>query len=118
VVRLPLRHEEMVRSGGFEPPLGRLSTYFLCLLGYDRLVPPEGLEPSPRRLRAAHAALTPRRGWSRHAGSNRDLFRTKEPCCRWHHGDLERVAGFEPAYLGWRPMVLPLDDTRSGSAYG
>lgn len=47
------------------------------------MVPPEGLEPSPHRLRAEHAALTLRRRWSFLTGSNRDLALTKRagaPC--------------------------------------
>lgn len=59
VVRLPLRHGAMVPSGGFEPPLSALSTPFLCQLEYGGMVLQEGLEPSPHRLRAGDAAVTP-----------------------------------------------------------
>jgi hypothetical protein len=63
------------------------------------LVPPGGLEPPPPGSRARHAALTLQSGWSRHGGSNPDLGRTRAACFRCHHGDVERVAGFEPVVI-------------------
>ena len=40
----------IVPRAGVEPALARLSTWYLCLLGYRGVVPPDGFEPSPSRL--------------------------------------------------------------------
>src|SRR5437879_1487649 len=64
VPRLPIApRAATVTTGGFEPPLDRLSTCCLCLIGlHGHLVPLGGLEPPPRGLRARHAPLTLQRG--------------------------------------------------------
>ena len=85
-------------------------------LGYRRMVLPGGLEPPLHRLRAERAALTPRK---RGAATRDRTVTCRLPSDRAHlahRGDLERMAGFEPASSGWKPEALPLDDTRSGSA--
>lgn len=53
----------MVTMGGFEPPLtGSRPVASAVRWATGSLVPPGGLEPPPRGLRARHAPLTPRRG--------------------------------------------------------
>ncbi len=70
VPRLPIApRAAMVTTGGFEPPLDRLSTCCLCRIGlHGQLVPLGGLEPPPHGLRARHAALTLQRGVERMTG--------------------------------------------------
>jgi hypothetical protein len=82
------------------------------------LVPLGGFEPPPLGLRARHAALTLQRGWSRHGGSNPDLGRTRAACFRCHHGDVERVAGFEPVVIGLEARGPTVGRHSLGSAYG
>ncbi len=103
----------MVTTGGLEPPLDRLSTCCLCPIGLHGHGPSGWTRTTTPRVKGPVCCADTTEGdWSRHAGSNRDLFLTKEPCCPLTPWRLERVAGLEPASSGWKPEVLPLDDTR------
>jgi hypothetical protein len=92
----------VVTTGGFEPPLDRLSTCCLCQgwATWPR-VPPGGLEPPPHGLRARRAAFTPRR-------EILELIPGIEPGRRPYQGrrlplhqtSVERMAGLEPAPQG------------------
>jgi hypothetical protein len=111
VPRLPIApRAAMVTMDGFEPPLDRFSTCCLCRLGYMATGPSGWTRTTTARVKSPACCVdttegAPPRGIEPHA--------SVVTMARWSEWpDSNRSSS------GWRPEVLPLDDTRSGSAYG
>src|SRR5262245_37427289 len=103
------RQAGMVGSRGFEPRSARSERAASSNCATSRrMVPPGGLEPPPRGLRARHAALTPRRGWSEWRDSNPHLEAWKARGRRYPTLALDRPTGIEPVPpRGQRGMLPP-----------
>ena len=94
VPRLPIApRADMVTTGGFEPPLDRLSTCCLCRLGYMAIGPS---------------------GWTRTTTT-----RVKSPaCCVDTTEGVELIPGIEPRRRPYQGRRLPLHQISSGANDG